>query len=95
MAIFDLGRLVATASIAKRMEKESPFNFFVNVSVQRFKEGDWGSIAKSDKMQNDESLKNGEGSIHGVYKMPVSQDVIWIFMEWDHKTTTILFPEEW
>ncbi len=95
MATLNLGKLVATASVAEKMEKNIPFNHFVNSSIKRFKRTDWGEVVESDKAQNDASFKAGEGSIHGVYKMPDGRTVIWIFMEWDHQTTTILFPEEW
>lgn len=95
MPILKIGRLVATASVAERMEKNILFNHFVSTSVKRFKNADWGNVAESDRTQNDNSLRNGEGSIHGVYKMPDGKTVVWIFMEWDHKTTTILFPDEW
>lgn len=95
MAILDLGRLVATASVAERMKKDYSFSHFVTTSIDRFKKGDWGTISEGDKLQNNNGLEKGEGSIHGVYKMPDGKTVIWIFMEWDHKTTTILFPEEW
>lgn len=95
MPILNLGRLVATASMAERMGKDIPFSHFVNASIKQFKKADWGDVAESDKAQNDNSLKNGEGSIHGAYKTSDGKTVIWIFMEWDHKTTTILFPDEW
>lgn len=95
MAILNLENLVATAKVVEKMESNTPFNHFVNSSIERFKRADWGDVVESDKAQNDANFKAGEGSIHGVYKMPDGKIVIWIFMEWDHQTTTILFPEEW
>lgn len=95
MSNLSFGKLVATDSVAKRMDDDSSFNVFIAVSLSRFKDGDWGDVSESDKNQNNESLKNGEGSIHGVYKMSDGKTVVWIFMEWDHKTTTILYPHEW
>ncbi len=95
MAKVEIRKLVATAAIADRMKVDYTFNHFINSSLDRFKEGDWGEVTAVDKDQFNANLAVGQGILQGVYTEPNSKAVIWIFTEWDHNTTTILFPYEW
>lgn len=95
MSKFELGRLVATTSVADRMKTDYAFNHFVYASLTRFRNGDWGEVDAKDKALFDANLEEGQGALQGVYTEPKSIITIWIFTEWDHSTTTVLFPYEW
>lgn len=93
MAKFNLGQLVATYEIIKRIKEDTSFNMFVAVSLQRYKACDWGSLCDEDKAQNDYAVKHGE-RIMGQYECS-GQPKIWIITEWDRSVTTILFPDKY
>lgn len=93
MAKFELGRIVVTRGI-ELARSDLSFAEFINRSIDRYKNCDWGDICEDDKRANEIALKNEE-QILGVYKYPKGEKTIWIITEWDRSTTTILFPEEY
>ena len=95
MRKIELGQIVATADVAKRMKTERAFNDFVRYSIQEFRNCNWGDMVDSDKEMNDEAVKSGDGRIHGVYSSSALSVKIWIITEADRKTTTILYPHEY
>ncbi len=91
---FELGRLVLTIGVDKKMKEDSSFKNFVQVSLGRYVQCDWGDTCDEDKQTDDVALKNGE-RILAVYKHEKSGTKIWIITEWDRSVTTILFPDEY
>ncbi len=93
MAKFELGRIVVTRGI-ELARSDLSFAEFVNRSIERYKNCDWGDICEDDKRINELALKNEE-QILAVYKYPKGKKTIWIITEWDRSVTTILFPDEY
>ena len=93
---FKMGRVVATAGVDERMQKDRIFAAFVSKSLRLYENCDWGQTCKEDKTQNDDAVKNGE-RILAVYEQAGVREPmkIWIITEWDRSVTTILFPEEY
>jgi len=90
---FRMGRLVATPSVALKMNQDEKFREFVSKSLKRHSEGDWGDVCASDKALNDKSLKIGDRVLSAYESDGLPK--IWIITEWDGSVTTILFPEEY
>lgn len=95
MRKFDLGQLVATCGVAAQMETDSVFFDFVNDSLRRYINCDWGVLDEEDKYLNDDAVKTGDSRILAAYIHPQTNEKIWIITEWDRSATTILFPHEY
>lgn len=93
MKKFELGDLVATASIDERMKKDPGFLGFVQNALCRYIKCDWGDLDEEDKKRNDEAVRTGD-MILAAYIYPETKEKIWIITEWDRSATTILYPEE-
>lgn len=93
MKKFEMGELVATASVSERMKKEAGFLGFVQNSLCRYINCDWGDLDEEDKKRNDEAVRVGE-MILAAYIYPETKEKIWIITEWDRSATTILYPHE-
>lgn len=91
---FELGRVVVTTSIDMLMTTDSSFCSFVQVSLGKYVQCDWGDTCAEDRKNNDEALNDGE-RILAVYIDNLTNKTIWIITEWDRSVTTILFPEEY
>lgn len=91
---FELGRLVLTIGVDTKMKEDSSFKNFVQVSLGKYCQCDWGDTCDEDKRTADESLRDGE-RILAVYEHKKSGTKIWIITEWDRSVTTILFPDEY
>lgn len=91
---FELGRVVVTLGVDTKMKKDSSFAAFVQLSLGRYCQCDWGDTCDEDKQTANEALKDGE-RILAVYKHKESGTKIWIITEWDRSATTILFPDEY
>lgn len=89
---FELGRTVVTAAIDARMNEDKAFARFVQMSLGRYIDCDWGDTCDEDKKSNDDALKYGDRLL-AVYKH--GDDTIWIITEWDRSATTVLFPEDY
>jgi hypothetical protein len=104
---FQLGRLVATRTVADLTKKNTRFATFVSNSLKRYVSCDWGDLCDDDKTANDVALQNGEGRICAAYLIPFVDaskravfeefydEAVWIITESDHSATTILFPSEY
>lgn len=90
---FELGQVVMTIGVHTNYKEDGPFAMFVNRSLGRYTQCDWGDTCEEDAEQNDISVAQGE-RILAVYKH-VSGKTIWIITEWDRSVTTILFPSEY
>ena len=67
MKKFELGQLVVTRAVADRMQTDEKFTRFVQLSLGRYINCDWGSMADEDKAMNDAAVKSGEDRIHAAY----------------------------
>lgn len=94
MKKFELGQLVVTRAVANRMQTDEKFTKFVQLSLERYINCDWGSMAKEDKAMNDAAVKSGEDRIHAAY-VNKTGDKIWVITEWDRSVTTVLFPSDY
>lgn len=94
MGKFEMGKLVVTAGIDEQMKKDISFTRFVQTSIGRFSNGDWGKLDDEDKQQNEHALQDGE-RLMGVYIRPGTDEKIWIITEWDRSVTTVLYPHEY
>lgn len=91
---FELGRTVVTAAINARMDTDKDFERFVQMSLGRYINCDWGDTCEEDKQVNEDSLRDGERLL-AVYIYPKTGEKIWIITEWDRSTTTILYPSDY
>lgn len=94
MKKFELGQLVVTRAVADRMQTDEKFTRFVQISLGRYINCDWGSMTNENKAMNDIAVKSGEDRIHAAY-MNKAGDKIWIITEWDRSVTTVLFPSDY
>lgn len=102
---FQLGRVVATRSIADLMAKNEQFGKFVSDSLKRYVTCDWGTLDREDHQANDRAVQNGDERILAAYPFPSGDTLftemfpldnkIWIITEWDRSVTTILLPSEY
>lgn len=93
--MMNLGTTVMTRGIALKTGTSWIYKRFVEDSLNKFINEDFGVISDEDKQTNIEALENG-GMVMGAY---IQGDVkIWIMREPDGKgsfVTTILFPNEY
>lgn len=92
---FDTGAMTCTPCIKKRLEDESKFGIFLRSAVGRYLNCDWGDSPEEDKRMNDKAVLGGDARIFAAYKIPGSDERIWIITEADRSATTILFPDEY
>ena len=90
----ELGQVVATIGVHTKMQEDAKFRTFVIECLEKYGGCDWGDTCEEDRKSNDYALKNEE-RILAVYKMPETEETIWIITEWDRSVTTILFPSEY
>lgn len=89
MALFALGKLVATPGALRFMEQHSINAFEL---VARHAGGDWGDLGQEDVATNVAAVQHGL-RVFSSYKM--SDSKLWVITEWDRSYTTILLPEEY
>lgn len=89
---FELGRVVVTRGVVEEIKSNKELCTFVETSLTRYMQGDWGDSCDEDKKANDDAIKNND-RILAVYKY--ESTTIWIITEWDRRATTILFPSEY
>lgn len=90
---FDLGQVIVTKSVDKKMKEDRSFRVFVQVSIGRYVHRDWGQTCDEDAKANNRAIQNGE-RILAVYKQPRTDTIIWITTKDDRSVTTIMFPDE-
>jgi hypothetical protein len=93
---FSLGKIYSSAGVNEMMICDPSFMQFVNRSLARHAEGDWGDLCEEDKKENELSLREGFRLL-SAYKSASGGDEhkIWIITEADRSITTVLFPEEY
>lgn len=90
-----LGTTVMTRGIALKTKTSWIYKRFVEDSLNKFINEDFGDISDEDKQTNIEALEN-DGMVMGAYIL--GNVKIWIMREPDGKgsfVTTILFPNEY
>jgi hypothetical protein len=89
-ALFDLGQTVMTIGAKEALEEsnELPATF-----LAKHESGDWGTVGKEDRQENDFSLKNGYRLLSAY--LTAKSKKIWIITEADRSVTTILLPSEY
>ena len=96
MRRFIIGRLCASRGVADYMAENRSFARFVQDSLTRYFQCDWGEMTASDKRSNDEAVKAGDERILAAYNYPGHNDrKIWIITEADRSATTVIFPSEY
>lgn len=90
---FNGGQIVITNGIRNTMIMDNEFTKFINKSLERHFNGDWGDLCKEDKDLNDSALHNGDDRMLSRYEF--NGEPIYIITEWDRSVTTILFPSEY
>ena len=88
---FELGQVVATCGVQKKMDENFYFSVAVRKCLDRHYQCDWGDLCKEDKASNEKALKGG-ARLFSAYEI---NPKIWIITEWDRSVTTILLPEEY
>jgi hypothetical protein len=87
-----------TSGVQEVMANNESFSKFVYNSLIRFRKKDWGTLDEQDRKMNDEAVQSGE-RILAAYELPSTKELsaqkIWIIMEYGHRETTILFPNEY
>ncbi len=86
--------IYTSAGVASMAEEDKGFAHFVQTSIGRYYECDWGETAEEECLMNDAAVENGDDRIIAVYRYH-SDLVIWIITECDRSATTILFPYEY
>lgn len=92
MALFSLGRVVATPGALELLGEEgvTPFSL-----LSRHVSGDWGDVCSEDWKMNDRDLREGE-RLFSVYELDDARGPrVYIITEWDRSVTTILLPSEY
>lgn len=97
MAKFEPGQIVATRSIAERMENDREFAAAAGEALARHLSGDWGELDPEDVAANDDALKTG-ARLLSAYR--IQGDKIWIITEAEDEkgvriATTLLYPSEY
>jgi hypothetical protein len=97
-SVFASGPLFMTAGVSSACGEDPVFAQFLNYSIKRHLNCDWGDVDPEDKESNFQALENG-GRLFSVYKPLFTigkySDKIWVITEADRSSTTILFPSEY
>ena len=97
-AKYSLGQVVATRGVMDLALQNPAFWDFVQASLNRHAQGDWGVVDAGDKRLNNQALKEGARvlSAYDDPRFPKNGiNTIWIITEADRSATTILFPNEY
>jgi len=88
---FPLGEVVFTDIVVEKMSTDEIFEDFLCGCLKKFSSGKWGSVSKSQKIINDNSVKNGGTAILGVYNICQFDDDIAIITGAQRDKTVITF----
>ena len=97
-AVFNTGQIVATRGVYDLACENPDFAQFIQKSLNRHVQGDWGDVDDEDKLTNDQALKQGTRllSAYNDDRFPTNGvATIWIITEADRSASTILFPDEY
>ncbi len=88
IAKFRLGRIVATANAAARLNSED-----ILMAIARHQSGDWGEVGAHDRAANERALLQ-ETRLLSAFRSSNGMK-FWIITEADRSVTTVLFPEDY
>ncbi len=91
---FDLGKVTATVGIMLQTRIDGGFELFVNESLERFKNLDWGGVAEVERCMNERRIEAQTGVIYGIYTYLNSGVQIWIATDFDKGFTKICLSDE-
>ncbi len=91
MALFPLGRVVATPGALTALEEAGVDALTL---LRRHARGDWGALYAADRKENARSVKHG-WRILSSYPLGENGSKVWILTEADRSATTLLRPEEY
>ena len=88
MAKFETGKVVISDRIKQRLTQSDSnhMSVFINTSLGRFANADWGDLCDDDKARNNEALTKG-GVLIGLYKSKNYGSIIISTNEERSKTT--------
>ncbi len=95
---FPTGQIVVSRGGYDLACQNPGFARFIQKSLNRHVECDWGDVDDEDKQTNDQALKQGTRllSAYNDDRFPKNGiATIWIITEADRSATTILFPDEY
>jgi len=88
IALFRLGRIVATPNALARLSQEDIFT-----AIQRHQAGDWGDLCDDDKRENQLSREKGFRLLSAYQAQNGTK--FWVITEADRSVTTVLLPEDY
>jgi len=88
IAVFRLGRLVATPNALAELSEED-----ILTGIQRHQAGDWGDLDEHDRQENELSLKQGFRLLSVYHGKNGTK--FYIITEADRSVTTVLLPEDY
>ena len=94
MSMLKTGPLYLTRGVADRAGEDEAFARFVDESLKRYLNCDWGGLCDEDARMNDQACRDGSDRIFASYLAPDGTK-LWIITEWDRSATTLLFPDEY
>ena len=89
--LFELGRVIATPDALDALQEN---NIRITELLIKHVGGDWGSLGDEDRLENEQSVKNG-WRILSSYPLNNTGDKIWIITEADRSSTCLLLPKEY
>lgn len=89
--LFELGRVIATPDALDALQEN---NANITELLIRHVGGDWGDLSNEDRLENEQSVKNG-WRILSSYPLNNKGDKVWIITEADRSSTCILLPIEY
>lgn len=88
IALFRLGRIVATPNALERLTHPEMFR-----ALQRHQAGDWGDVDEEDRHANDQALVEGS-RLFSVFHSATGVK-FWVITETDRSVTTFLLPQDY
>ena len=89
--LFELGRVVATTDAVEAMAEN---NIDISELLIKHVGGDWCLLSDNDRLENEQSVKNG-WRILSSYPINKLGDKVWIITEADRSSTCVLLPKEY
>jgi hypothetical protein len=85
--LFPLGRVVSTPGALETFNHD-----FILDCIQRHMAGDWGTVDKTDRAENDWAVNN-EARILSAYEQDGKR--LWVITESDRSSTCVMLPSEY
>jgi hypothetical protein len=89
--LFKLGNIVATPAAIEAIQINN-----VDIASLLIKHvgGDWGDVCAEDRLENEQSIKNG-WRILSSYPLNDEDEKVWVITEADRSSTCLLLPDEY